>query len=103
MKSEEAKRSFLYDYYGALLGERQQEIYELYYEDNLSLSEIAEELGVTRQAVHSALKKAAAALAVYEEKLGLIAKHEKFVAALKKIAALDDIDKVKRLVKRLDI
>jgi predicted DNA-binding protein YlxM (UPF0122 family) len=103
MKSEEAKRSFLYDYYGALLGERQREVYALYYEDNLSLSEIASELGVSRQAVHGALKAAAAALAEFEAKLGLVAKHERFVAALKKIAAADDIEKVRRLVKRLDV
>ena len=47
----------------------------LYHEDNLSLSEIAVELGMTRQAVHYTLKKAEAALEKYEEKLGLVAKY----------------------------
>ena len=44
--------SMLFDFYGSLLNESQNEIMALYHEDNLSLSEIAEELGQTRQAVH---------------------------------------------------
>ena len=64
--------SMLYDFYGSLLNESQNEIMALYHEDNLSLSEIAEELGQTRQAVHYTLRKAEKALESYEEKLGLI-------------------------------
>lgn len=67
--------SLLYDFYGGLLGEKQLEIMDLYHEDNLSLSEIAEELGMTRQAVHYTLKKAEARLETYEEALGLIKKY----------------------------
>lgn len=64
--------SLLYDFYGNLLNESQSEIMELYHEDNLSLAEIADETGTTRQAVHYTLKKAEKALNEYEEKLGLI-------------------------------
>ena len=64
--------SMLYDFYGSLLNESQNEIMALYHEDNLSLSEIAEELGQTRQAVHYKLRKAEKALKSYEEKLGLV-------------------------------
>ena len=64
--------SMLYDFYGALLSDSQKEVMSLYHEDNLSLSEIAEELSQTRQAVHYTLKKAEAALAGYEDKLGLL-------------------------------
>ena len=48
--------SLLYDFYGGLLREKQLEIMDLYHEDNLSLSEIAEELGMTRQAGPYTLK-----------------------------------------------
>ena len=69
--------SMLYDFYGSLLSESQSEVMALYHEDNLSLSEIAEELGQTRQAVHYTLRKAEKALGSYEEKLGLVASYKK--------------------------
>ena len=68
--------SMLYDFYGSLLNESQNEVMALYHEDNLSLSEIAEELGQTRQAVHYTLRKAEKALGSYEEKLGLVAAYK---------------------------
>ena len=68
--------SMLYDFYGSLLNENQNEIMALYHEDNLSLSEIAEEIGQTRQAVHYTLRKAEKALQSYEEKLGLVASYK---------------------------
>ncbi|MDD5823555.1 MAG: sigma factor-like helix-turn-helix DNA-binding protein [Firmicutes bacterium] len=67
--------SMLYDFYGELLSEARKDVMNLYHEDNFSLSEIADELGMTRQAVHYTLKKAEAALEGYEEKLGLVAKY----------------------------
>lgn len=69
--------SMLYDFYGSLLSEPKREVMSMYHEDNLSLSEIAEELGQSRQAVHYTLKKAEKALEEYEDKLGLIAAYEK--------------------------
>ena len=69
--------SMMYDFYGGLLSDSQSEVMALYHEDNLSLSEIAEQLGMTRQAVHYTLKKAEKALDKFEEKLGLIAAYEK--------------------------
>ena len=68
--------SMLYDFYGSLLSKAQNEVMALYHEDNLSLSEIAEEIGQTRQAVHYTLRKAEKALESYEEKLGLIASYK---------------------------
>ena len=67
--------SMLYDFYGPLLNRAQNEVMALYHEDDMSLSEIAEELGQTRQAVHYTLRKAEKALEAYEEKLGLIASY----------------------------
>ena len=68
--------SLLYDFYGVLLSETQREVMSLYHEDNLSLSEIAEELGQSRQAVHYTLKKAEKALEAFEEKLCLIESYD---------------------------
>lgn len=61
----------LEDCYGNLLTRRQQQAVRLYHDENLSLSEIAEEFGISRQAVHDTLKKAELALDHYEQKLGL--------------------------------
>lgn len=66
------RQSMLFDFYGSLLSDSQNEVMALYHEDNLSLSEIAEELGQSRQAVHYTLKKAERALNGYEDKLGLV-------------------------------
>ena len=66
------KASLLYDFYGALLTEKQREVMELYHEENFSIVEIAEELGVSKQAVHENLKKSEKILRNYEEKLGLV-------------------------------
>ena len=57
------RASLLYDFYGALLTEKQRSVMALYHEENLSLSEIADEYGISRQAVHDTLKKAEQALA----------------------------------------
>ena len=64
--------SLLFDFYGEMLRDSQAEVMTLYHEDNLSLAEIAQELGTSRQAVHYTLKKAEASLEKYEEKLGLL-------------------------------
>ena len=76
VKKTNEEYSILYDFYGALLSTRQREVFELYNEDNLTLSEIGANLGVSRQAVHMAVLKACEELEGYEEKLGLIAKHK---------------------------
>lgn len=67
--------SLLYDFYGGLLSEPQREVMDLYHEDNLSLAEISEELGQTRQGVHYTLKRAEARLQEYEASLGLVGKY----------------------------
>lgn len=67
----------LYEFYGALLSKRQQEATALYYEENCSLAEIAEEFGISRQGVYDALHSAEKALESYEEKLGLVERFEK--------------------------
>ncbi len=91
-----AENSLLYDFYGQLLSKRQQEVMALYHEENLSLSEIAEEFGISRQAVHDTLKKAEQALNEYEAKLGLMAR------LMKSKDAVADIDaRIDRLISEL--
>ena len=61
----------LIDFYGSLLSDRQRDMISLYYEEDLSLSEIAADVGITRQGVRDSVKKAEAILTEAEEKLCL--------------------------------
>ncbi len=72
-----ARMTMLYDFYGKLLTPKQQEIMEMFYEDDLSLSEIGEEYGISRQAVYDLLKRTEKNLEGYEEKLSLMDKFNK--------------------------
>ena len=80
--------NLLYDFYGELLTERQRQVMNLYYEENLSLSEIAEEFGISRQAVHDALKNGEKALRGYEGKLCIVRKFEETQKAVLKIDSI---------------
>jgi predicted DNA-binding protein YlxM (UPF0122 family) len=62
------------DIYGALLTEKQRTFMRLHFEDDLSFGEIAKEYGVSRQAIHDAVKHAEKSLEDYESKLGLLGK-----------------------------
>lgn len=74
MKAEEMRNmALLYDFYGGLLSERQRELCEYYYNDDLSLTEIAANTGITRQGVRDGLKKAEAILTEAEDTLGFLA------------------------------
>lgn len=63
--------NLLYDFYGELLPQKQQELFRLHREDDFSLAEIGAELGITRQGVHDHLRRAENSLRDYEAKLGL--------------------------------
>ncbi len=63
---------YLLDFYGDVLPERRRDIMDMYYNDDLSLAEIAEAFGITRQAVRETIKKTENELFFYEEKLGLL-------------------------------
>lgn len=63
--------SLLFDFYGDMLTDKQRDVVELYYNDDLSLSEIAENEGITRQGVRDSIKRAEAQLLEMEDRLGL--------------------------------
>ena len=75
----------LYDYYGALLTERQQLCFEMRYHQDLSLGEIGEELGISRQGVHDNLSRTEAMLRKMEEKTGCVRRDLSCRKAAKKI------------------
>ena len=71
MFEKDLKIGYLLDFYGEVLSERKRTVLDYYYNDDLSLAEIAEELGVSRQAVRELISKAGEELRFLEEKLGL--------------------------------
>ena len=78
-------QTFLDDFYGELLTEHQQNIYEDFVLNDLSLSEIAEEAGISRQGVHDLVKRCDKLLEGYEEKLHLL---ERFMKTKEKITQI---------------
>lgn len=81
-------QGLLYDFYGELLTKHQQEIYESVVYDNLSLGEIAEAEGISRQAVHDIVKRCDRTLQGYEEKLRLI---DRFMSIKDKISQIREL------------
>lgn len=65
---------YLLDFYGVLLSERKRSVMEMYYNEDFSLAEVAEEIGISRQGVRDLIKKSEDELFFYEEKLGLAKK-----------------------------
>jgi len=78
----------LFDFYGALLTEKQRLIFDLYYQDDLSLGEIAEEQGISRQAVYDIIKRSENLLEEYEHKLQLVNKFQRNKEKLQKALVL---------------
>jgi len=78
----------LFDFYGALLTDKQRLSMEMHYLNDLSLAEIADELGVTRQAVHDILKRAEQVLIDYEDKLKFVERHQREQQAIQHIYQL---------------
>ena len=96
--------SELCDVYGRLLTERQLEILNSYYDYDLSLAEISENFGVTRQAVHDAIAKASEQLNFYENALGVYAMRERIATLAEAISEANecgDKDRVASLVGEL--
>ena len=102
------KQCILYDFYGPLLTEHQREVYEMNVYDNMSLQEIAEEIGVSRQAVHDIIKRCDILLQDYDSRLGLIGRFEECKGRLESIKTdienmdFNGCDKSEQLINRIN-
>lgn len=88
------------DFYGALLTDYQRDIIDGYYNLDMSLSELAEEHGISPQGVRDALKRAEKQLEGYEDKLGLVEKNKKAMACITQLESAVD-EKGQEILKRL--
>lgn len=95
MKNQAYRMALLFDFYGDLLTDRQKEFYDLYYNEDLSLAEIAENYGITRQGVRDVIVRAEAILTELEDKTGIIRRFHKMQEQFSEIQkAVDGIRSV---------
>lgn len=104
---ETAELILLYDYYGDLLTDRQKEVFELRYNQDFSLGEIGQELGITRQAAHDNLSRTEALLKNMEVKTGCVRRDmqcRRAIAGVKEAAnelGQNSNEEVKKLADRI--
>ena len=100
------EQGLLYDFYGELLTEHQRNIYEGVVFNDMSLSEIAEEQGISRQGVHDLVKRCNKILAGYEEKLKLVQKFnqtKQMVEEIKELAGAYKRTGDKKLIAQIEV
>ncbi len=85
------EKSLLYDCYGELLTEHQQAVYQSFVFEDMSLAEVAEEQGITRQGVHDLVKRCDKILQGYEDKLHLVKKFVSIKNSVTRIGELTDV------------
>ena len=90
MFEKNLKMACLLDFYGEILSERKQSVLSMYYNDDMSLAEIADEVGISRQGVRDLIKKAEEELNFFEEKLELSRKFLEAQDHLSRIVKLSD-------------
>lgn len=86
--SKDLELSYLLDFYGNVLTEKQRDVMEQYYNDDLSLSEIGENFGITRQGVRDSIKRGETVLLDLEEKIGFAERYRTIQASLEELEAL---------------
>ncbi|MBR4954463.1 MAG: DNA-binding protein [Clostridia bacterium] len=77
MKNQAYRMAMLFDFYGEVLTDRQKEFYDLYYNEDMSLTEISEIVGITRQGVRDAVMRAEMSLRDIEDKVGLVKRYSR--------------------------
>jgi len=87
MKDKLFAMCLLFDFYGEVLTEKQRELFDLYYNEDLSLAEISEHIGITRQGVRDSIKRAEGTLLQFEERLGLAQRFRLLQEGLEQIEA----------------
>lgn len=104
MKSDTFTMSMLFDFYGELLTDKQKELFDLYYNEDLSLSEIAEQAEISRQGVRDAIVRAETILRETEDRLRLVRRYGGVEARVRKIAdAAAYINQVNARIKSYEI
>lgn len=100
--------SILLDIYGKTLTDKQQDVLDLYYNENLSLAEIADEIGITRQAVRDCIVKGEKKLFNLEEKIGIMEKMnyqekqlQKILSELAQIQVKDSDEQINDIIKNV--
>lgn len=88
----------LYDYYKELLTEKQRNYFEDYYQNNLTLGEIAENNQISRNAVHKQLKETIKILENYESKLKIKEKNNKIMELIKKTKNKKLLEEIERII-----
>ena len=91
MKEKSIRTGILLDFYGNLLTDKMRETCESYYNEDLSLAEIAADTGISRQGVYDTLHRAEKQLEEYEERLGLLELFEKQQARAKKALEMIEV------------
>ena len=86
MKLKSVDMYLLFDFYGDMLTEKQQELFDLYYNEDMSLAEISENIGITRQGVRDAIVRAEGSLREMEQKLGFVARYGKIQSRIEQLA-----------------
>ncbi len=110
--SKDLNVSILMDFYGGLLTAKQFDALDMYYNSDLSLAEIAEETGISRQGVRDAIKRGERQLAEFEEKLGLAERFTEMTKSVSEMNVLIDklnvseenrgtIEEIKKISQRL--
>ena len=105
MKTETLELTLLFDYYGDMLTDKQKTCFELHYHQDLSLGEIAEEIGISRQGVHDTLARTETALRGMEERLGCVSRARDLQRAYGELMAVSEELRTagqSRLAKRID-
>jgi predicted DNA-binding protein YlxM (UPF0122 family) len=101
---ERTRLNLLYDFYGNLLTDRQQELFQHHYQYDLSLGEIAENFQISRQAVHDLLRRTIAQLNNYENRLQLLERHfqrQELLAQLDSALVAADLTRARALTEKL--
>lgn len=89
------RQSLLFDFYGDLLNEHQKLVYGSYIQENLSISEIAQDSGISRQGVHDMIKRCRNILEEYEDKLQLVSRFIRIREKVSEISRAEDLQTVR--------
>lgn len=89
MKNQTFEMCLLFDFYGDMLTDKQKELFDLYYNEDLSLAEISENVGITRQGVRDSIVRAEHILRDMEEKLSLVRRYGRMEADLQHVTQLN--------------